>query len=114
MSRTFSMFAGLLVAVGLVAGCGQQQEEVPSGTYTGSIEEVNADEREIYVQTEDDQTLELYFTEETELLQDGETAEFDALATGQRVQVTVRNEDGELVPEQVEILPEEAEGDESN
>jgi hypothetical protein len=95
-----------LVAVFVLAGCGGGGEAptVESGTYQGSIQEVNASEREIYVQTDDGQVLELYFTDQTTLQQNGESAEFSALSNGQQVEVEVEAEGGELTPLSVTIM----------
>ena len=88
----------------LLAGCGKHMVAVDSGTYEGTVSEVNAEEEEIYVDIGDGRTLELYFTEETELTRDGETAVFGALDVGQRVSVTVNRVGNRLDPVTVEIL----------
>lgn len=85
----------------LAAGC---EDDVPSGTYSGTIERVVADEREIYVNTDDGRELELYFTDQTQLTRAGQPAEFPVLANGQKVRIEVVNEDGDLRPVRVEIL----------
>ena len=98
-----------LLAVFALLGCGadnnQQQPAVQSGTYQGTIEEVNAGEREIYVRTDDGdgQVLELYFTDQTTVQQAGQPADFTALAVGQQVEVDVQAAEGELTPLSVTI-----------
>ena len=59
---------------------------------------------EIYVETEDGKELELYFTEETELLKDGSMVDFEALEQGQQVEVTVEKVGKRLDPVKVVIL----------
>jgi hypothetical protein len=110
----------LTLSLGAVAlsGCENQQAEtkdeaegeaegehavVESGTYTGTIQEVNADESEIYVDA-DGKELELYFIEETELTQNGEAAEFSALEKGQKVEVEIKKVGKRLDPLSVKIL----------
>ena len=88
----------------MVSACGESTEVVPSGTYEGTITEVNAEEMEIYVETEDGKELELYFTEETELLKDGSMVDFEALEQGQQVEVTVEKVGKRLDPVKVVIL----------
>jgi hypothetical protein len=106
--RVTSLLSAVMVAfVFVLAGCGSGGGEAPaaeSGTYQGSIQEVNAGEREIYVKTDDGQVLELYFTDQTTLEQNGESAAFSSLATGQQVEVDVEAEDGELTPLSVTIM----------
>ena len=111
----------LVVAIGLagsmaLVGCdsgqsqksGEEKEEgehavVESGTYTGTITEVNAEEDEIYVDAEGTE-LELYFIEETKLTKGGETVDFSALEKGQKVRVEVEKVGKRLDPMSVEIL----------
>lgn len=89
----------------LFSACGGESTDVvESGTYEGTIQEVNAAESEIYVQTADDKTLELYFIETTELVQDTVSVPFDSLATGQKVRVEVEKVGQRLDPLRVEIL----------
>ena len=77
---------------------------VPSGTYTGTATEVDAEEKEIYVETEDGKTLELYFTDQTELTQNGESVAFDALSEGAQVEITVEKKGKRLEPVSVKIM----------
>jgi hypothetical protein len=63
------------------------------------------DELEIYVQLDEERTLELYFTDETELIQGGETADFSVLEKGQAVKITVERFGNRVDPVRVE-LPE--------
>lgn len=93
-----------LLFVLLAAGCAEDTDVVESGTYEGTIDEVVPEETEIYVETTDDQRLELYFTEQTQLVQQGETVSFDSLQTGQKVRVTVERVGQRLDPVMVEIL----------
>jgi hypothetical protein len=84
-------------------GCGGGSD-VPSGTYEGTIKEVNAEETEIYVDTSEHGILELYFKDETTLTQGGSAIDFAKLAEGARVRVTVENVEGELIPKKVELI----------
>ncbi|MGM0556776.1 MAG: hypothetical protein ACQEVA_10400 [Myxococcota bacterium] len=112
--KRFGRFAVLLLALsfGAVAfvGCekdggGEEGEHavVESGTYTGTIAEVNADEKEIYVNA-DGKELELYFIDETELTRDGETVEFSTLEKGQKVEVEIKKVGKRLDPLTVKIV----------
>ncbi|HLR31090.1 MAG TPA: hypothetical protein VK074_01280 [Fodinibius sp.] len=100
--RNLILFGVLLI--GLVTACGESTDVVESGTYTGTIAELNADETEIYVETQDDKRLELYFTETTELTQNGQTIPFSTLGEGQRVEVTVEKTGQRLDPVSVKLL----------
>lgn len=87
-----------------VAACGEETDVVESGTYTGTIAELNAEETEIYVETENDQRLELYFTESTTLTQGGNTIPFSTLEVGDNVEVTVEKVGQRLDPQSVKLL----------
>lgn len=97
------LIASLALCVALV-GCGDKVTAVDSGTYEGSISQVKPDEQEIYVQIGEGQKLELYFTPETTLTRNGETASFEQLEAGQRVSVEVKREGNRMNPVAVEIL----------
>jgi len=86
-----------------VASCGGGTDVVESGTYEGTIAEVNAEEQEIYVETPDDKTLELYFTDSTRLTQNGERAAFSSLEKNQQVEVKVEKMGKKLNPLEVKI-----------
>ena len=75
-----------------------------SGEYNGVIKKVVPDELEIYVTTEEGQTLELYFTEETQLTRQGQPADFSRLEKEQNVSVTVIRVGNRLDPDSVAIL----------
>lgn len=98
-----AMFASMLLALAITVGCGKGSD-VPSGTYEGTIAKVNADEKEIYVETSDQGTLELYFKDDTKLTQGPIEVDFGKLAEGAKVSVTVENVEGELVPKAVKII----------
>lgn len=102
--KTFHWLMIALLAVSVVmVGC-KKDETVPSGTYKGKVSKVNADEKEIYVTTEDDVMLELYFTDETKLTRDGQPVDFAVLEEEQVVHVEVENRDGQMVPIAVKIV----------
>lgn len=97
------IFVAAFLLIGLSA-CGQETTVVDSGTYEGIIAEVNPGEEEIYVEVENTGTLELYFTEETRLTQDGSEVSFSELDAGDRVRVEVERVGQRLDPISVEIL----------
>lgn len=103
IAKTMKSVAFLSLFLFLTA-CGEETDVVESGTYTGVIEEVEPEKDEIYVTTEDDKTLELYFTPETELTRNGETADFSILEKGQQVEVTVEKVGQRLDPVAVRVL----------
>ncbi len=103
-NKGFAGLLGLAILAGiLLAGCSGGDDEVASGTYEGKIVKVVPEEKEIYVETNDGRTLELYFTENTKLLSGDKPVMFTALADGASVKVEVKNEGGRVVPVKVEI-----------
>lgn len=82
----------------------EHTDVVPSGTYTGVAEKVDPEEKEIYVKTDDGKTLELYFTDNTQLLQGDQPAEFSALTEGQKLEVTIEKKGERLEPVTVKIV----------
>jgi cold shock protein len=94
----------LLAAAPFFYGCGEKTDVVESGTYQGVVHEVEADKTEIYVKTDDGKLLELYFTENTTLTHQGETAPFEHLKEGGRVEVQVEKVGNRLDPVAVKIL----------
>lgn len=82
----------------------EHTDVVPSGTYSGVAEKVDPEEKEIYVKTGDGKILELYFTDNTQLLQNGQPAEFTALTEGQSLEVTVEKKGERLEPMMVKIM----------
>lgn len=100
-----SMFVLLVVtSVFILASCTGKTDVVESGTYQGTITEVEADKTEIYVKTEDGKKLELYFTDETQLTRNNQVVEFAALQEGQKVEVKVEKVGKRLDPLSVKIL----------
>lgn len=87
-----------------IIGCDDSSDVIESGTYVGTIQEVVPAANEIYVQSDDGEVLELYFTNQTTLTQNGEMVPFNMLQTDQRVRVEVERVSGELNPLSVEIL----------
>lgn len=94
------MFSTIL----LFFACGEGTDVVESGTYQGTVKEVEADKTEIYVTTDDNKTLELYFTDSTSLTRDGVEVEFSELAEGQKVEVEVEKVGQRLDPISVIIM----------
>ncbi|WP_316791337.1 hypothetical protein [Pedobacter frigoris] len=102
------LFTALMFASGILVlqSCGENKKTdvVESGTYQGVAEEVEADEKEIYVRTPDDKLLELYFTDSTKLTKAGSVVPFDALKEKGKVEVQVEKKGNKLVPVAVSIL----------
>lgn len=92
-----------VIALGF-ASCGESTSTVESGTYLGTIKKVNPEKTEIYVTTEEDKTLELYFTDKTSLTRNGETVMFSEIIEGQNVEVEVEKVGKRLEPVSVRIL----------
>ncbi len=98
------LFLPVFLVILLISSCGGNTDVVDSGTYDGKIKEVEPDKTEIYVTTEDNKTLELYFTEETKLTRNGQVVEFSELKEGQKVQVEVEKVGNRLDPKSVKIM----------
>lgn len=94
----------LLFMVPFLYSCEEGTDVVESGTYQGTVDEVEADKTEIYVKTAEDQRLELYFNENTTLTRNGQTVAFDQLQEGQQVEVEVEKVGQRLEPIAVRIL----------
>lgn len=88
----------------IFTSCGEKTDIVESGTYQGTIDEVEPAKTEIYVRTQDDRILELYFNENTSLTRNGETIDFSVLEVGQNVEVEVEKTGERLDPISVKIL----------
>lgn len=82
----------------------EHTDVVASGTYTGTAEKVDADEKEIYVKTGDGKTLELYFTDSTKLTKNDQAVAFDELKQGQSLEVTLEKKGERLEPLAVKII----------
>lgn len=94
----------LFISLLAITACGEKTDVVESGTYQGTIHEVEADKREIYVKTAEGKLLELYFTETTTLTRNDESVQFSELAEGKKVEVEVKKEGNRLDPVSVKIL----------
>lgn len=103
MKTTFIKFLAVVTFI-TFSSCGESSDTVESGTYQGTVKEVEPSKTEIYVETTDDKTLELYFTEETRLTRNGNEVEFSELEEGQRVEVEVEKTGKRLDPLSVKIL----------
>ncbi|MAN58998.1 MAG: hypothetical protein CMC08_04085 [Flavobacteriaceae bacterium] len=97
-------FLFLTISVLMVAACGESTDVVESGTYQGTIKEVELEKTEIYVTISDNRTLELYFTETTELTRNGQPVDFSELMEDQKVEVTVERNGKRLDPISVNIM----------
>ncbi len=101
--KSFIIKSLSVLSLVLFISCGQSTDVVESGTYTGTVIEVEADKSEIYVKTEDGKTLELYFIEETKLTQNGQEVPFSNLKKDQSVEVEVEKVGKRLDPLSVKI-----------
>lgn len=104
MKTNFLKVFGLAGIMMVMNACGGGTDVVESGTYDGTVKKVVPEEREIYVETADDKTLELYFTDQTTLNQNGQTVDFSTLEEGQNVQVEIEKVGQRLDPISVTIL----------
>lgn len=104
MKTSFIKLLSLAAILILMNACNGGTDVVESGTYDGTIKEVEPEKTEIYVETEDGKTLELYFTDQTTLTQNGEAVDFSTLKEGQKVQVEVEKVGKRLDPLSVKIL----------
>lgn len=94
----------LAASIFLLYSCGQKTDVVDSGTYQGTVDKVEADKSEIYVETADGKRLELYFTDSTSLTKNGAEASFNELSKGKKVEVEVKKTGQRLDPVAVRIL----------
>lgn len=97
-------FVVMIAALVFMFSCGQKTDVVESGTYQGTVDKVEADKSEIYVETEDGKRLELYFTDSTSLTKNGSDVTFDELSKGKKVEVDVEKVGQRLDPKAVRIL----------
>ena len=102
MKRLVKIFSAFLMLF-FFASC-ESTDAVESGTYTGTVDEVEAAKTEIYVKTDDGKTLELYFTDETSLTMNGEAIDFSTLEEGMAVEVEVEKVGKRLDPISVKIM----------
>lgn len=102
--KSFKLLAVAFFLAFMVSCGGEKTDVVESGTYQGTVHEVEADKTEIYVKTADDKLLELYFTESTTLTQGGQNVDFSQLKEGQKVEVEVTKVGQRLDPVSVKIL----------
>ncbi|MGW1455247.1 hypothetical protein ACWBC2_09695 [Salegentibacter agarivorans] len=103
ISKIFNSVAFIGIFLFMVS-CGESTDTVESGTYQGTIEEVEPSKDEIYVKINDNKTLELYFKETTELTRNGSTVDFSELKEGQKVEVEVEKVGKRLDPISVKIM----------
>jgi cold shock protein len=104
MKNVKSLLLAVLLLVPVLMACEEKTDVVESGTYQGVIDEVEADKSEIYVKTDDNKRLELYFNDSTQLTQNGNQVPFEQLREGGRVEVDVEKVGNRLEPLAVRIL----------
>lgn len=103
MKKSFLKVFSMIAVFALLIACGEKTDVVESGTYEGTVKKVEAEKTEIYVETADGKTLELYFTDTTTLTKNGETVEFSTLQENQKVEVEVEKVGNRLDPISVKI-----------
>lgn len=79
---------------------------VDSGAYTGTATIVDSQQEEVYVQLNDTTIIELYFSNDTQILRNGQTVDFNALKQGQKLEVQVERSGESLKPMRVSIIGE--------
>ncbi|WP_299826555.1 hypothetical protein [uncultured Pontibacter sp.] len=104
MNRIKPLLLAFLFMVPFLFACESGTDVVESGTYQGTVDKVVPEKREIYVKTDDNKRLELYFTDNTSLTRNGQTVEFDQLKEGGKVEVQVEKTGQRLDPVAVTIL----------
>ncbi|MFA0964513.1 hypothetical protein AB9P05_22085 [Roseivirga sp. BDSF3-8] len=107
MKKVLFTLAFSLVALVMMQACGEGSESydvVESGSYMGTISEVEAEETEIYVDLDNGKKLELYFTDETQVTMNGNSAVFEDLQEGAKVEVTVEKKGQRMEPVTVKIM----------
>ena len=103
MKKSIKACIAAALSLFIIFACGHSTDVVESGTYQGKIIEIEADEVEIYVKTDDGKVLELYFTDSTTLTQNGNTVPFESLQEDQTVEVVVEKVGKRLDPISVTI-----------
>ncbi|MGB3181051.1 MAG: hypothetical protein WBB45_06655 [Cyclobacteriaceae bacterium] len=106
MKNTLFTIALAFIAMVVFQACegSENYDVVESGSYMGTIAEVEADEREIYVDLDDGRKLELYFTDQTQVMMNGNPATFEDLEDGAKVEVTVEKNGQRMDPVSVMIM----------
>jgi len=102
--KSFKALSLLTLLLFMISACGEETSVVDSGTYMGIIQEVNAEETEIYVELESGDVIELYFTDTTTLTQNGEEVPFSTIQVDDRVEVMVEKTGQRLDPVSVVLL----------
>ena len=82
----------------------ENTDVVESGTYTGTAEIVDQEQKEVYVRLNDTTIVELYFSNDTQLVQNGNNVSFDALEEGQQLEIEVEKDGDHMKPQRVAIL----------
>ena len=104
MKYSFTLVMIISALLLSLSACGEETTVVESGTYIGTVSEVNPDETEIYVALDSGELIELYFTDETTLEQNDEEVPFSTIEADDRIEVTVEKTGQRLDPVTVVIL----------
>jgi hypothetical protein len=107
MKKALFTIAFTLLAMVVFQACGEGTESydvVESGSYMGTIAEVEADEEEIYVDLDNGKKLELYFTPQTQVMRGENQASFSDLQEGGKIEVTVEKKGQRMEPVAVKIM----------
>ena len=89
----------------VVVGCGSAEESpIDSEAYNGTIAEVDAEARMVHVEVPDEGTMELAFTDTTQVLKNFLEVPFDSLGPNQKVRVEVVETEDQPTPTTVTLL----------
>jgi hypothetical protein len=95
----------IVIVLLVVVGC-ERAEESPTDTeaYNGTIAKVDAEAREVHVEVPDEGTMELAFTDTTQVLKNFLEVPFDSLNTDRKVRVEVVETGNQSTPTTVTLL----------
>jgi hypothetical protein len=97
--------ASIVLAVFIVVGCGGAEESpMETDAYNGTVAEVDAEERKIHVEVPDEGSMELAFTDSTQVLKNFLEVPFDSLNADRKVRVEVMETGEEPTPMTVTLL----------
>ncbi|WP_232797878.1 hypothetical protein [Salinibacter altiplanensis] len=89
----------------IVVGCGSAEDSpMETDAYNGTITEIDAEEREVHVEVPDEGTMELAFTDTTQVLKNFLEMPFDSLNADRKVRVEVTEAGEQPIPTSVTLL----------